>query len=90
MKRRDDEGAAPIDTSPEYTRQRELYSQMGGAARLTIAFQLSDAVRRLTQAGIRRRHPDYTEEDVRYAWAWLILGDQLCRTVWPDRPLVDP
>jgi hypothetical protein len=70
----------PLDTSPEAHRvQGELY-----------AFDLSEAARRMALAGIRRRHPDYTDEQVWCAWARLTLGDDRCREAWPNRPLVDP
>jgi hypothetical protein len=41
-------------------------------------------------AGIRRRHPAYTEPDVIAAYRRLTLGDELVRQVYPDQPLVDP
>jgi hypothetical protein len=63
---------------------------MGGAARVGIAFQLADTTRHLAMAGIRRRHPGYTDEEVKLAWARITLGDELCRAAWPHRPLVDP
>lgn len=81
----------PHDTSAEAHRlQRELYLKMGGAARAAIAFQLADTTRHLAMAGIRRRHPGYTDEDVKLAWTRITLGDELCRAAWPHRPLVDP
>ena len=81
----------PLDTSPEAHRlQGEIYRRLGGAERLAIAFEMTETVRRLAVAGIRHRHPDYTEEQVLGAWARLTLGDELCRKVWPDRPLVAP
>jgi hypothetical protein len=81
----------PLDTSPEAHRvQGELYARMGPAARLSVAFDLSEAARRMALAGIRRRHPDYTDEQVWCAWARLTLGDDRCREAWPNRPLVDP
>ena len=81
----------PVDTSTDaHRRQVEAYARMGGAARLSVAFDLSEAVRRITQAGIRHRHPDYSNEEVWAAWARLTLGDALYREVWPHRPLVTP
>jgi len=81
----------PLDTAPDaHARQRDIYMALGGAARLTIAFELTDMVRRTTMAGIRARHPEYSADQVQWAWARLTLGDDLCRAVWPDRPLVDP
>jgi hypothetical protein len=53
-------------------------------------FRLNDAVRRLTMAGIRARHPGYDEEQVRQAYGRLVLGDVLARAVWPGRELLDP
>ena len=80
-----------MDTSPEAHRiQSEIYARMGGVARLSVAFELTDATRRITIAGIRHRHPEYTDEQVSSAWARLTLGDDLCQEVWPGRPLVTP
>ncbi len=63
---------------------------MSGADRLTIAFELTDMVRRLTMAGIRARHPHYSDDDVFIAYARLTLGDDVVRSVWPGRTLVSP
>jgi hypothetical protein len=81
----------PADTSPEaWAAQAEALRRMGGAARTGIVFALNEQARQLAMAGIRARHPDYAEEEVRFAWFRLKLGDELTRKVWPDRPLVDP
>jgi hypothetical protein len=81
----------PKDTDAvAYEVQRQIYSQLGGKGRLAIAFRLTDSVRRFALAGIRQRHPDYTEELVQQAFARLRLGDDLVRAIWPDRELVDP
>jgi hypothetical protein len=81
----------PEDTSMDAHRvQAALYRGMDGATRLAIAFGLSETVRRIAQAGIRHRHPEYTDEQVSAAWARLTLGDALCCEVWPERPLVAP
>ncbi len=81
----------PLDTSEETHRlQRDIYLKMGGAARAAIGFRLSETIRNLAMAGIRRRHPGYTNEEILRAWARLTLGDDLCRAVWPGQPLVEP
>ncbi|HSC26272.1 MAG TPA: hypothetical protein VLD67_03305 [Vicinamibacterales bacterium] len=81
----------PFDTTAEAHRlQGEIYRRMGGPARLAIAFQLTETVRRLALAGIRARHPDYTDEQVFQAWGRLNLGDDSVRAIWPDCRLVDP
>jgi hypothetical protein len=70
--------------------QRQIYVRLGGSERLAIAFRLSDTVRRMSIAGIRKRHPDYTDAQAERAFARLRLGDDLVRAIWPDRALVDP
>ena len=59
----------PPDTSSEAHRvQREIYMRMGGAGRLAIDFQLTETTRHLALAGIRRRHPAYTDMEMASAW----------------------
>jgi hypothetical protein len=85
------DSAIPLDTSSAaHDVQREVYLRLGASARLAIMFRLTDTVRRLALAGIRARHPEYNEEQVRRAHHRLVLGDELTHTVWPDRELVDP
>ena len=81
----------PADTTPEAHRlQGRIYREMGGARRVAIAFELSDLTRRLTEAGIRRRHPEYSDREILLARARITLGDELTRAAWPDHPLVEP
>jgi hypothetical protein len=83
--------AIPLDTAAEaHAAQLEIYRRLGGRERLGIAFRLSDATRRLTMAGIRGRHPHYTDDEVRRAYARLVLGDALTQIIWPDHPPVAP
>jgi hypothetical protein len=49
-----------------------------------------EAHERQVEAGIRSRHPDYSEEQVLWALRRLWLGDDLVRQAWPDRELVRP
>jgi hypothetical protein len=53
-------------------------------------FRLNQFVRDLAAAGIRSRHPNYTDDEVRFALRRLLLGDENTRKAWPDRNLVDP
>lgn len=85
------DGMIPADTTPDaYRVQARVYREMGGAARVRIAFELSDFARRLTEAGIRRRHPEYTAEEIMRARARVTMGDELTRAAWPASPLLDP
>jgi hypothetical protein len=83
--------ALPPDTSPDADGvQLEIYRRLGGPGRLAIVFRLNALVREAAAAGIRRRHPDYEDEQVRAALMRLRLGDDLMRRVFPERDLVDP
>ncbi len=85
------DAAIPADTTRDAHRvQLAIYQKLGGAGRLAIACQLTETVRQMALAGIRDRHPDYEEDQVRLAYARLTLGDNLVRAAWPDRALVDP
>jgi hypothetical protein len=54
--------------------QLALYRKAGAAARVRIAVELSDAVRQTAIAGIRRRHPEYSERDVSLSFLRLVYG----------------
>ena len=56
----------PIDTSPEaFAYQIDRYRELGPGGRSRIAAELSDAVRQMSLASIRRRHPEYSDAEVR-------------------------
>lgn len=72
----------PRDTTPAAQDiQLEIIRGMGGRARLEMALQMSDDARAVTQAGFRRRHPDWTSEQVHEALLVLMLGEQLAQRV---------
>jgi hypothetical protein len=81
----------PRDTD-EKTEQVQLaiYRRMSGSQRLKLAMEMSDAARATTMAGIKSRHPEYSEEQVRYALFRLLHGDDLFRRAWPNAPLLAP
>jgi hypothetical protein len=79
------------DTSPDADAvQVEAYRRMGGARRAQVMFHLSEMARRTTEAGIRKRHPEYDDARVMLAFARLLHGDELVRRAWPGRELVEP
>jgi hypothetical protein len=79
------------DTSPEAdAAQIEAYRRMGGPARAEILFRLTRMARDASERGIRGRHPEYDDSQVRLALARLIYGDELVRRAWPGRDLVEP
>jgi hypothetical protein len=74
----------PSDTSLEAIRvQHAIYRRMPPEKRLRLAFQMSDSARAIAAAGVRARHPEYTERQVRLAVIRLRLGEELFRRVYP-------
>ena len=54
------------DTSPDANAiQVEAYRRMGGTGRAQVMFRLGEMARQTTAAGIRSRHPDYDDDQVR-------------------------
>ena len=81
----------PHDTDEDaHQRQTDAYRRMSGRERVAVSFRLNELARRMAEAGIRSRHPDYTEDQVRWALRRLWLGDELTRKAWPERELVQP
>ena len=74
----------PRDTSLEAFRiQLEIHRRMTPETRLHLALQWSEEVRELGRAGIRMRHPEYSDREVELASIRLRLGDDLFRSVYP-------
>jgi hypothetical protein len=63
---------------------------MSPAERIEGVVQLSEDMRTMAVDGIRARHPDYSDAQIRLAHFRLLYGDELYRRVWPDAPLVAP
>jgi hypothetical protein len=68
----------------------EVYRRMGPEARVRIAAEMSEDVRRIALQGIRTRHPEYDDERARRALFRLLLGEDLVRAIWPGEALVAP
>ena len=66
---------AVTDTSPRFERLHiDMYRKASATRRAQIAVELSDAVRETALAGIRRRHPEYSEAEVRRSFLTLLYG----------------
>jgi hypothetical protein len=80
------------DTSPEaHEIQMQIYRSMTPGRRIELGFEMSEEAFEVMAAGIRMRHPNYTEDQVR--WALIRLrteDDDLFRRAWPDAPLLAP
>jgi hypothetical protein len=63
------------DTSPEAARvQSEVYRRLGAGKRLEIACQLSEFVRALSDARIRKKNPNLDDLGARRQLIWELYG----------------
>jgi hypothetical protein len=75
--------AIPADTSPEAFRVLiQAYRGMPPGRRLEIAMQMSEDILEIAAAGVRQRHPDYSDEQVHMALISMRLGEKLFREVY--------
>ena len=74
----------PLDTSREaaavYVRAMK---NLGPAGRLKLAFELSQQLTERLEVGVRLRHSEYDENQVRLARIRLQLGAKLFREAFP-------
>ncbi len=72
--------AAPSDTTAAAAALHEdAYRELGLGGRLRIALELSDFTHTLAVAGIRSRHPEYTNEDARRKLAEILYTTESTR-----------
>jgi hypothetical protein len=76
----------PADTTPEaWQHHVAALRRMTGPERVAKAFEMSDAARALSEAGIRHRHPDWDDSRVHDALMELLLGADLAEAVRRSR-----
>jgi len=74
--------AIPADTTVDAARKQfEILRRLGPEVRLKMAFELSDNLRSLVEAGVRLRHPDFDEQRVQQEVLRLMIGDELFQEV---------
>jgi hypothetical protein len=75
----------PYDTSLHSANvQDDVLRKMDIRQRAEMTFELSDNVRRLAEAGVRSRHPEYDDKMVGIAVTKLMIGDSLFKEVFGD------
>ena len=76
----------PLDTSPEAWRAYlEILRHMSGPERVAKAFEMTDAARSIAESGVRHRHPDWSDDQVRDAMIEVLLGAELAGAVRRSR-----
>jgi hypothetical protein len=79
------------DTSQQaHDHQVRLYRAMSPEQRSELALRMSDDLRRIAAEGIRTRHPDYSESEVRRALVAVFYGAETAAKVWPGLPVPRP
>lgn len=74
----------PRDTTAEAALIRvEIFRCMTPERRLRMALEMGDTLRKFVAAGVRLRHPQHSEEQVKLAVFRLTLGDALFREAYP-------
>ena len=63
--------------------QVAAWRRMTPEQRVALACELSDNVRQIAAEGVRRRHLDYSDDEVRLAVIRLMLGEKLFRKAYP-------
>ncbi len=72
----------PSDTTLEAARKEfEVLRKLGPEVRARMAFELSDNLRGLVEAGVRHRHPDFGEKEVRLEVLRLMIGNELYKQI---------
>lgn len=68
----------------------DVYRRMTPGQRLELAVEMSMESRAVSSAGIHLRHPDYSDDDVRWALWRMLVGHDLFVAAWPHAPALDP
>ena len=62
----------------------ETLRKLGPQKRLEMGAELSNSLRERVEAGIRRRHPYYSDQQIRRAFLRLTIDDELFQKCFPD------
>ena len=75
----------PADTTIEAVRKQfEILRRLDAEKRLKMAFELSENLRSIVEAGVRLRHPEYDEKQINRQVIRLIIGKALFKQIYPD------
>ena len=65
---------SPDTSTAALARQRQVLRRMTPERRAALAVEMSDEIRTITEAGIRHRHPAYSDAEVQSELARIVLG----------------
>lgn len=73
------------DTTPEMEKlYLNLLRQSSPAKKMEMLTQLNSAANELAMCGLRKRHPDASQEQLKRMLASLLLGEDLAKKVYGD------
>lgn len=83
--------SASHDTSEDSARvQLEVYRRMAPSERLNVGLELTRMSRDLLAEGIRTRHPEYSDDEVKWAAIRVWIGQDMFQLAYPHGPQLDP
>ena len=75
----------PADTTLEAVRKEfEILRRLGPEVRAKMALDMSDNLRRIVEAGVRYRHPDFDQKKIELEVLRLMIGNQLYKQMLKD------
>jgi hypothetical protein len=78
----------PADTSPDaHRKQIEILRKLSPEQLALISLELSDNVRQIVIAGIKKQHPDFTDKQIRRELLRRMVGDELFQKIVAERGL---
>ena len=78
----------PRDTTPDaHRKQMEILRKLSPDRLALISFELSDNVRQIAIAGIRKMHPEFTETQIRRELLRRLVGDELFKKIVVEKGL---
>lgn len=76
----------PADTTEvAWKVQRDIFRRLTGRQRVAMAVDMSESARALAEAGVRYRHPEWTDQQVHEALLARMLGAELADQVRRSR-----
>lgn len=83
--------AVPADTTQDvWERQMAAIARRSVADRLAEWEELNRSINRRAEDAVRRRHPDYDDDEVLRSLVRQRHGDELTVAVWPGLDLLEP
>jgi hypothetical protein len=78
QKRQNKLNPVPKDTSPKaYSIYHKILASLSPQQRLEMVFELSENVRAIAVAGLRKRHPEFTDQQIAFEIIHKLYGVDL-------------